>query len=451
MIDAVKEYDVIFLSYKEENKETNWEHLKSLIPKAKRVDGVKGFDAAHRAVGEMSTTSRTIVIDGDNWVYDNIVDGIFISPESYEGFQVISYAAVNFINGLSYGNGGLKIWPTELLRFSSSHELSDQPGINVDFITNQNIEYVQKNESYSFSVQNASKEQAFASGYREGVKLSINDGWKSAYLKYYLNIWTSIGRDVDNGEWAIYGARLGIHDALMKGVFDPQVINDIDYLYEYAKRFNSLAALKKYVDVVFDTQEFLNKFDIYTVEYNANKSSMLKQLIKNVARNPRRRGSECLMDFFTSNSSFPFINPIKCCDVVFLSYKEENKEVYFDRLKTLVPKAKRVDGVKGFDAAHRAVGEIAETEYVIVVDGDNWVHDEFVYDFIIDKRFMQPHNAINFASINKINGMIYENGGVKLWHRDTLKQLNSHENSDAENTKTDFCFSSAYNYLSNRI
>ena len=83
MID-IADLDVIFLSYNEPNKEHNWADLRSKCPWAKRVDGVEGSDAAHKAAGEASSTERFILIDGDNIVnpalfdqqldIDNIVD-----------------------------------------------------------------------------------------------------------------------------------------------------------------------------------------------------------------------------------------------------------------------------------------------------------------------------------------------------------------------------------------
>ena len=67
MID-IADLDVIFLSYNEPNKEHNWADLRSKCPWAKRVDGVEGSDAAHKAAGEASSTERFVLIDGDNIV-----------------------------------------------------------------------------------------------------------------------------------------------------------------------------------------------------------------------------------------------------------------------------------------------------------------------------------------------------------------------------------------------
>ena len=45
----ITDLDFVYISYKEPNKEQNWADLKSKVPWAKRVDGVKGFDSAHKA------------------------------------------------------------------------------------------------------------------------------------------------------------------------------------------------------------------------------------------------------------------------------------------------------------------------------------------------------------------------------------------------------------------
>ena len=44
---AIKDVDIIFLSYDEPNAEENWADLKKKIPWAKRVHGVEGFQMRH--------------------------------------------------------------------------------------------------------------------------------------------------------------------------------------------------------------------------------------------------------------------------------------------------------------------------------------------------------------------------------------------------------------------
>ena len=62
------ELDIIYLSYDEPNAEQNYADLLTKVPWAKRVHGVKGSDAAHKACAELSTTDRFVTVDGDNTI-----------------------------------------------------------------------------------------------------------------------------------------------------------------------------------------------------------------------------------------------------------------------------------------------------------------------------------------------------------------------------------------------
>ena len=53
-----KDYDIIFLSYDEPNADKNYHDLLNKIPWAKRIHGVEGSDAAHKACAELSETDR---------------------------------------------------------------------------------------------------------------------------------------------------------------------------------------------------------------------------------------------------------------------------------------------------------------------------------------------------------------------------------------------------------
>ena len=66
LIVDVADLDCIYLSYDEPQKELFWLQIYDMVPYAKRVDGVKGSDAAHKAAAEASDTERFILIDGDN-------------------------------------------------------------------------------------------------------------------------------------------------------------------------------------------------------------------------------------------------------------------------------------------------------------------------------------------------------------------------------------------------
>ena len=53
----IADLDCIFLTYDEPKKEEFWIKLQNMVPWAKRVDGVKGSDAAHKAAAAASDTA----------------------------------------------------------------------------------------------------------------------------------------------------------------------------------------------------------------------------------------------------------------------------------------------------------------------------------------------------------------------------------------------------------
>ena len=239
----VVDYDIIYLSYDEPNAERNYADLCQKIPWAKRIHGIKGSDAAHKACAKLSETEKFITIDGDN-----IVEPEFINQEielrDNEDLSncVISWAANNQINGLIYGNGGIKCWPKEYVLNMRTHEAADPNNkhAQVDFCWD--VRYIQVEKCFSKIMNNTTAQQAWRAGFREGVKMCLNRGekpntiedffrndWRNLHRSY---IWMSVGADVENGLWAIYGARKGFFLTLFTD-WDFINVRDFDYLNNY--------------------------------------------------------------------------------------------------------------------------------------------------------------------------------------------------------------------------
>ena len=130
------DYDIIYLSYDEPNAEKNYADLCSKVPWAKRVHGVKGSDEAHKACARLSETDRFITIDGDNIIDENFLNQE-IDFDEHEDLTscVISWAGKNVVNGLMYGNGGIKCWPKDFVLRMRTHENADPKNAHaqVDF------------------------------------------------------------------------------------------------------------------------------------------------------------------------------------------------------------------------------------------------------------------------------------------------------------------------------
>ena len=235
----VVDYDIIYLSYDEPNAEQNYADLCSKVPWAKRVHGVKGSDAAHKACAELSETDRFITVDGDN-----IINPDFLSQElDFEEHNnltntVISWCGRNIINGLIYGNGGLKCWPKEYVLNMRTHENADQDNAHAQVDFCWDVEYIQMNSCFSTIINNATPQQAWRAGFREGVKLALDRGVKVSKQDFHNNhwrclhwlyIWSMVGSDVKNGNWAILGARQGLYKTMCTD-WDYIQVRDFEYL-----------------------------------------------------------------------------------------------------------------------------------------------------------------------------------------------------------------------------
>jgi len=211
----IVEFDIVFLSYDEPNAELHYADLVSKAPWAKRVHGVKGSDHAHKAAAELVETEWFITVDADN-----IVDTKFFDLDldmKDPKIQVYGWCGRNKINGLRYGNGGIKIWKKNFVLNMKTHENSTSDRGQVDFCWEDG--YRNFPRVYSESIITGSPFQAWRAGFREGVKMTLLDGvrvppqeikeriwWHNIHR---LRMWSTVGAHEENGLYAVYGARLG--------------------------------------------------------------------------------------------------------------------------------------------------------------------------------------------------------------------------------------------------
>jgi hypothetical protein len=246
------ELDIVFLSYDEPNADKHYADLCNKLPWAKRVHGVKGSDAAHKAAAEKSETDWVITVDADN-----IVDPKFFNLDidtSNPKIQVYSWLGKNKLNGLLYGNGGLKIWKRDFILNMKTHEASDSDRAQVDFCWEDG--YRQFKECYSETVITGSPFQAWRAGFREGVKMTLLDGVKVSpqeiseriwwHNLHRLRMWSTVGAHEENGLYAVYGARLGTWLANCTqwnyvDVRDFEILKDI--YFQYGKPFEDDAGV----------------------------------------------------------------------------------------------------------------------------------------------------------------------------------------------------------------
>jgi hypothetical protein len=300
----VLDYDVIYLSYDEPNAEKNYADLCRKVPWAKRVHGVKGSDAAHKACAKLSETDRFITIDGDNTVRSEFLNQeIDFAEHTDLENSVISWCGRNAINGLMYGNGGIKCWPKQYVLNMKTHEsaAADNPHAQVDFCWD--LEYIQMNSCYSDVHNNATNQQAWRAGFREGVKMALDRGIKPSKEEFQKNhwknlhrlyIWLMVGADVENGNWGIFGARAGLYMTMCTD-WDYIQVRDFEYLNDLWKQsFEGVAE----TDVENESAEYgvklINKLELPIAELPLGPQQ--SNFFKTVYQNPSRSVTQQFID-----------------------------------------------------------------------------------------------------------------------------------------------------------
>lgn len=293
----ISQLDIFYISYDEPNCEENWADLLNKVPWAKRIHGVKGFDAAHKAAANQSETDRFITVDGDNIVSSNFFDAVLDLPDvDRDGNDlsqsVLSWNGKNVLNGLVYGNGGVKCWPTDYAKTIETHEAATD-GEGMEFCWKLN--YLQLNDTFSEIHQTTTPYQAFRAGFREGVKLSLDRGKRVPASKFAadiwygnlnrLAIWCNIGADVPNGLWAIYGARLGCHKTLLEPDWDTNLIADYGWFSTFFGSITQDNLLDSITEVGIMVEEVVPQLVM------PRPDAKYSELFKQTYVNPSRLGS----------------------------------------------------------------------------------------------------------------------------------------------------------------
>jgi hypothetical protein len=194
-------YDIIFISYNESNADENWLNLSTRFPYAKRVHGVNGIHNAHIQAATISTTCMFWVIDGDSQIVEDFNFDYVVDP--WDRDAVFVWKSENPINGLSYGNGGVKLLPKLLTM--------DLDVSTIDMTTSISKKFNSIDEVSNLTVFNTDPFNTWKSAFRECIKLSskIIDGQVDKETETRLNVWCTVGIDQLYGEYAIKGANDG--------------------------------------------------------------------------------------------------------------------------------------------------------------------------------------------------------------------------------------------------
>lgn len=228
-------YDIVFISYNETEAEHHWDLLKHRYPIARRVHGVKGISEAHKAAARKANTEYFWVVDADNIVSSSFDFSFKWDPEDTVRDRVLVYTAINSINGLAYGNGGIKLLPRiPVLEY-------DRDGY-LDFTMSLSSHFHESEIVASMTVIDSTPFEAWRAGFREIVKLEGGLGVVSDLTGEIRNERMEIWKEGGNGTnawWCKQGAKDG--QAFVDAV---HLINDFDWLEEkFTNKYNPVGML----------------------------------------------------------------------------------------------------------------------------------------------------------------------------------------------------------------
>lgn len=208
-------YDLFMITYDEPMADYHWRALHDRFPSARRIEGVKGIHAAHRAAATASRTKHFWVVDADNEVIAQ--DFSYKVPEWDSGY-VHLWHAKNPVNGLVYGWGGIKLFPRRVVL--------DRTEDGLDMTTSFELKIIP--ECASITHFNYAPFETWRAAFREAVKLTLAGDPES---RERLDIWTSRAEGAYS-EWCLSGAIDGqAHATAHNGnIKEISKINDYEWL-----------------------------------------------------------------------------------------------------------------------------------------------------------------------------------------------------------------------------
>ena len=91
---------------------------------------------------------------------------------------------------------------------------------------------------------------------------------------------------------------------------------------------------------------------------------------------------------------------------------ETNGDENWARLLQMVPSAKRVANAGGILQSYQKCADQCQAESFFVIDGDNWVAENFHFEW---PHAAKPGQVFVWRALNPVNGLIYGHGAIKLF------------------------------------
>lgn len=218
-------FDIAFISYHESFAEENYRRLNCPAHKIYRVNGVKGIHQAHIEAAKMCQTDMFYVVDADAIIESDFEFNYQIPYYDFNAKSTVHvWKSRNPINGLEYGNGGVKLLPRQM---TIDMDLSKP-----DMTTSISKWFRPMPDVSNINGFNTDPFNTWKSSFRECCKLAsrIIDRQQEEETQERLRVWCEESTDSYAIDGAISGRDYGIeHKTNLEAL---KKINDFEWLKE---------------------------------------------------------------------------------------------------------------------------------------------------------------------------------------------------------------------------
>lgn len=201
-------YDIFMIAYGEPNAGENWQRLRHRAPEARLIENVQGAFSCYAACAAAARTPFFFSVDADNWVLDGFNFEVDFEPRTSE---IAMWQSRNPVNGLEYGHGAIKLFPTASMLASAKRGGFDQA---IDFPTlvpaNRYIRVCASEHRF-----NGDAYSSWAAAFRECAKLALatrlgRGPEDRKVASFWLKAWCTRRKpEAAYGDWCLRGAAEG--------------------------------------------------------------------------------------------------------------------------------------------------------------------------------------------------------------------------------------------------
>ena len=216
----ISDLDCIYLFGNESTVEF-WTRIQNLVPRAQCIEGVIGL-AAYQYAADVSNTERFVLIDTNSMPDEDFFKQNLEFSNDTADLTTLHWKSRNHINGVVDNRGGLMSFTRTVVNNMQTDKF------------NHDSLYWSMHDCYSTTYTNGSAFQAWSAGFREGVRLCLNQGVRPTVTEFLhsmsqnsldqLSIWHNIGRDAEHGIWSIAGSRMGTYMMMITPQWDYHVM-----------------------------------------------------------------------------------------------------------------------------------------------------------------------------------------------------------------------------------